>query len=128
MTLQFTKMTLSLIFWYSRVSLVYFSYWSKFHVNIMTDSELWPFSFIKDWPETRKSETHLCDFCPVSRERRELGILKLARMRLMKYYWILKNARVTSFTISELLKENQKQRKEVKIAPYTQIRVTKLIS
>ena len=42
----------------------------------------------------------------------------------MKYYWTLKNARVTSFTVSELIKEKQKQGKGFKIAPYTQIRVT----
>ena len=128
MTLQFTKMTSSLIFDVPVFVLSILVIGPSFMSISWLILELWPFSFIKDWPETRKSETHLCDFCPVSRERRELGILKLARMRLMKYYWILKNARVTSFTISELLKENQKQRKEVKIAPYTQIRVTKLIS
>ena len=59
----------------------------------------------------------MCDFCPVSREKGELGIQKLPRMPPMKFYWILKDAKATSFTISELLKENQKQRKEVKIAP-----------
>ena len=31
-----------------------------------------------------------------------------ARMFLMKFYWMLQNARVTDFTISELLRENQK--------------------
>ena len=36
------------------VSLIKFSYWSKFHVSIITGLlvlELWQFSFIKDWPE-----------------------------------------------------------------------------
>ena len=31
----------------------------------------------------------------------------LARMSLMKYYWMLQNARVTAFTVSELLREDQ---------------------
>ena len=36
------------------VSLIKFSYWSKFHVSIITGLlvlELWQFSFIRDWPE-----------------------------------------------------------------------------
>ena len=47
-------------------------------------------------------------------------------MSLMKFYWKLQNTRVTAFTISELLRENQQ---EGKITPplSTQIRV-KVIS
>lgn len=36
------------------------------------------------------------------------GIPSLPRMFLMKTYRMLENARVTSFTVSELFRENQK--------------------
>ena len=34
--------------------------------------ELWQFSFIRDWPEIRKSEIFLSEFCPISRDWYEL--------------------------------------------------------
>ena len=34
--------------------------------------ELWQFSFIRDWPEIRKSEILLSEFCPISRDWYEL--------------------------------------------------------
>ena len=37
----------------------------------------------------------------------ELEIPHLARMPLIKKYWMLQNAKVTAFTVSELLRENQ---------------------
>ena len=49
-------------------------------------------------------------------------------MSLMKCYYMLQNARVTAFTVAELLRGNQ-QRKEgggVKITHLTYIRVTYL--
>ena len=71
--------------------------------------ELWQFSFIRVWPEIRKSEIPPSEFCPISGDWGELGIPKLARMSLMKCYWMLQNARVTAFiTVSELLRENQR--------------------
>ena len=69
--------------------------------------ELWKFSFIMDWPEIRKSEIPLSKFRPISGDWGELGIPNLARICLMKYYWMLQNAKVTSFTVSVLLRENQ---------------------
>ena len=45
----------------------------------------------------------------MSGDRGELGIPNLARMPLMKCYRMLQNARVTAFTASELLKENQQR-------------------
>ena len=69
--------------------------------------ELWQFSFIRDWPEIRKSEIPPSEFCPISGDWGKLGIPNLARMSLIKYYWMLQNARVTAFTISELLRKNQ---------------------
>ena len=70
--------------------------------------ELWQFSCIRDWPEIRKSEITPSEFCQISGDWGKLGILNVARMLLMKCYWMLQNARVTAFTISELLRENQK--------------------
>ena len=69
--------------------------------------ELWQFSFIRDWPEIRKSEIPPSEFCPISGDWGELGIPNLARMSLIKCYWMLQNARVTAFTVSELWRENQ---------------------
>ena len=69
--------------------------------------ELWQFSFIRDWPEIRKSEIPLSEFCPTSRDWSELWIPSLARMSLIQYYWMLQNARVRAFTVFELLRENQ---------------------
>ena len=70
--------------------------------------ELWQFSFMRDWPEIRKSEIPPSEFCPISGDWGELWIPNLAQMSLIKCYWMLQNARVTAFTVSELLKENQK--------------------
>ena len=38
-------------FWRCFVSLVKFTYWSKFHVNIITGSEVMTNFFLRDWPE-----------------------------------------------------------------------------
>ena len=69
--------------------------------------ELWQFSFIRDWPEIRKSEIPPSEFCPISGDWGELWIPNLARMFLIECYWILQNSRVTAFTIFELLRQNQ---------------------
>ena len=69
--------------------------------------ELWQFPFIKDWPEIRKPQIPRSEFCPISEDWGELGIPNLARMSLAKCYWKLQNARVTAFTVSELIGENQ---------------------
>ena len=69
--------------------------------------ELWQFSFIRDWPEIRKSEIPPSEFCPISGDWGELWIPNLARMSLIECYWMLQNSRVTAFTVSELLRENQ---------------------
>ena len=69
--------------------------------------ELWQLSFIMDWPEIRKSEIPLSEFCPISGDWDELWIPNLARMSLIECYWMLQNSRVTAFTVFELLRENQ---------------------
>ena len=69
--------------------------------------ELWKFSFIRDWPEIRKSEISASEFCPISGDWVELWIPNLVRMSLIEFYWMLQNCRVTAFTVFELLRENQ---------------------
>ena len=67
--------------------------------------ELWQFSFIRDWPEIQKLEIPPSKFWPIS----ELGMPNLTRLYLVKCYWMLQNIRVTAFTVSELLRENQQR-------------------
>ena len=47
----------------------------------------------------------LSEFCPISGDWGELGIPNLARMSQMKCYYMPQNARVTTLTDSELLRE-----------------------
>ena len=68
---------------------------------------LWQFLFIRDSPEIRKSEKPSSKFCPISGDWGDWRIPNLARTSLIKCYWILQNARVTAFMVSELLGENQ---------------------
>ena len=93
--------------WRCFVSRVKLSYWSKFHVNVVTGSGVMTISFVRDWPEIRKLEITLSEFSPKSADWSDIGIPNLAKMYLTKCCWILQNARVTAFTVSELLKENQ---------------------
>ena len=67
--------------------------------------ELWQFSFIRDWPEIRKSEIPPSEFCPISGDWGELWIPNLARMSLIECYWMLQISRVTAFTVFELLRK-----------------------
>ena len=59
----------------------------------------------------------LSNFCSISVNCGQLGIPNLAQMSLIKSYrTILQNARVTAFTISDLLRENQ-QGGEITVPP-----------
>ena len=78
-------------------------------------------SFIKDWPEIQKSEIPPSEFCPISGDWENLEIPNLAQTSLIKCFQTLQNARVTAFTVSELLRENQQG--GVKLLSTTQIRV-----
>ena len=62
---------------------------------------LWQFLFIRDWPEIQKFEIPSSEFYPKSQVCGELGTLNLTRISPMKSYWMLQNARVTAFTVSE---------------------------
>ena len=67
--------------------------------------ELWQFPFIRDWPEIQKSEIPPSEFCPISEDWGEFWIPNLAPTFLIKCYWMLQNARVAAFTVSEVLRE-----------------------
>ena len=84
--------------------------------------ELWQSSFIRDWPEIRKSETPSYLF-PKSGDWGELRIPNVARMSLIECYWMLQNSRVTAFTVLELLRENKLGGGGGKFTPLIQIRV-----
>ena len=88
------------------LSLAKFSYWSKFHVNIITGFGIITIFFYKGLnrnPEIGNTPV----FCPISGDRGKLWIPNLARMSPIKYYWMLQNSRVTALTVFELLRENQ---------------------
>ena len=71
-------------------------------------------------PEIRNTQSK---FCPIYGDWGELGIENLERMPLMKCYWMLQDARVTSFTVFEGLRENQREGSNYPPPPPTQITV-----
>ena len=91
--------------WVSQKYILYTFYWSKVHVNIITGSRVMPIFLFNGL--TGNLEIPLSEFCPISKDWRKLGILNLARIFLMKFYWTLEKYRVTAFTISELSRKKQ---------------------
>ena len=83
--------------------------------------ELWQFPCIRDWPEVWKSKIPPSEFYPISGNWVKLGMPNLTRRSTIKFYRMLKNARATAFTVSELLRKNQQEGRS-KIPPI-QIRV-----
>ena len=70
--------------------------------------ELSQFSYVRDWPEIRNSEVPPSESSDlISGGLGKLGIPDLARMSLIKCYWMLENARITGFTISELINQQR---------------------
>ena len=95
-------------FWRCLISLLDFSYWSKFHVNIITGSTVMTIFLYKGLTRNRNPEIPTSEYWSIlSRAWRELAIANLVWMSLMKWYWILQNVRVTALTVSELSRENQ---------------------
>ena len=94
-------------FWSCFVCLVKLSYWSNFHVNIITGSGVMAISFYKGLTRNPEIGNTPSEFCPISGDWGKLEIPNLAQTPLIKCYWMLQNTRVTAFTISELLRENQ---------------------
>ena len=132
MTSQFfdmrSKMTMTSHFFDMRSSANFFNVVLFLLSSLVTDpsfksisslvQELWPFSFIRDWPEIRKSEIPPSEFCPVSGDWGELGIPNFARMSVITCYYMLQNGKVTTFTVSELLRENQHGGGKITPHPY----------
>ena len=77
--------------------------------------ELWQFPFIRDCPEIKKSEIPSFEFYPISKIEESLNT-KFG-MSIIKCYWMLQNTRVTAFTVSECLRENQKGEEEQNYPP-----------
>ena len=87
--------------------------------------ELWQFCFKGiDHTEIWKSEISPPETCVISEDWGKLGVPNLARMFLMKCYGMLQNARVTAFTVSELLKEKYIRRNQ---APFMNKSVQKTL-
>ena len=110
---QFANMTSSPTFLCCRVSLVKFSYWSTFHVNIMTSSGIITILIYKELTRNPEIGNTLSEFV----EYLEIGFIKDTTFGTnvsIKNYYMLQNVRITTFTISELLRENKQ---EVKLPP-----------
>ena len=103
------------ISWPYFISFVRFSYWSKFHVKIITCSGAMTIPFYNGLTRILKTEIPPSEFCQISWDWRELGLTKLVQMSLIQCYWMLQKVRVTAFTVSELLKRNQRR---VKLPPF----------
>ena len=103
------------LFWFCRVSLVKFRYWSKFHVNIITGSKV--MTIFVDKGFTKNSEIGknpvwvLSNIWRLGKIRNtKLSLIKNFRntkLSLIKNYLMLQNARFTPFTSYELLRKNQ---------------------
>ena len=126
MTSQFSEMMSSFadaVYWLCFVFLVNLSYWPNFHVNIITGSGVVTIFFYKGLTRNLENGNTPFEFCPISGDWGELEVPNLARTSPIKCYWILQSARVTPFTVSELLRKNQQGGK---ITPLpTQIRVNR---
>ena len=98
---------------------VIFSYWSRFHVNIMTGSGVMTIFVCKGL--TRNPKTGNTPIWVLPNTWGELEIPNLARMFVIKCYWMLQITSVATFIVSEVLRENQQGDKLPPLP--TQIRV-----
>ena len=73
-------------FWHWRVSLVTFSYWSKFHVSIIAGSGLNTIFLCKGLIRNLETGSIPSELCPMSGGRGELWISILAQISLIKSY------------------------------------------
>ena len=91
------------------ISLDKFSYWFKFHVNIITGFGVKKI-FVYKRSEIRKSEILPSEFFQYLETRRSWGNQIWQPKSLMKSYLILLRATITALTFSELLTGNQHER------------------
>ena len=109
-----------IFFWHCFFSFVKFSYWFKFHANIITGSGIMTVFFYKAWPGIHNRK--------YPRDWGKLRIPNLAPMCLIECYWILQNARVRAFTVFELLRENQLEGKFPSPPPRLELTETIVLS
>ena len=95
---DFSKLAKHQSLWHDVIVFFFFFFWRCFFFF---------FWVIRDWPEIRKLEIHPFEFCSISGDWSKLGIPNLAEMSVIKCYSKLQNAKVTAFTVFELLRENQ---------------------
>ena len=103
-------------FWSFPVSLVKFSYWSKFFCQYRDVPGVMTIFVIKGF--TRKSEivNNPVWVLPNIWRLGKLGTSNLALLPLIKSYWMLQKTRAAAFTFSEVLRESQ-QRGKVNLPP-----------
>ena len=91
-------------FWACRVSFVKFSYWSKFHVNIMADSGVMTVFVYKRLTRNRKYPIWvLSNICRLGWVRETTFCMSVSIKMLLNDA----RYRVTAFTVSELVRENK---------------------
>ena len=118
MTSQFPeKMLSSSFFWHWPVSPVKFSYWSKFHVNIITGSRV--MTILLHTGLTRNPEVRNTPVWVLPNTWR-LGWVRDTKFGTNVSNEMLRTAcckmpGLTAFTVSELLWENQQEGREVKV-------------
>ena len=117
MTSQFADIRLSPSFLTCLVFLVKFSFWWKFHVNIIAGSGVMPIFFYKGLARNQVIRNSPSKFFPIFGDWEELSIPNLAQIYLMKSYWMLQNRRATAFIFSELLRENNRERGKITPLP-----------
>ena len=88
-------------FWCRRFSLIKFSYWSKFHVNIMTSSGVIT-SFVYKELKSGNQKYPVVNFAQYLETGASWGC-QMWHVSLIKSYWMLQIARVTTFTVLQLL-------------------------
>ena len=98
-----------LFFFIFDVSLVKFSYQSKFQFNIISGSEIMTIYFSKGLTRNPEMGNTPSEFFPISGDWSKLGIANLGWMFLINFYEKLQYSRVTDFTVSELLRQNQQR-------------------
>ena len=107
-------------FWRDFLSLVNFSYWSKFYVNIIPGSGVMTILFYKGLTRSPSFSQYL--------ETGRVRGTKFDTNFSNECYWILQNARVTAFTVSELIRGKPQGVAKITAPPpshtHTQIRVS----
>ena len=94
-------------FWCCFVSLVKLSYWSKFYANIITFSGVMTIFFYKGLTRNPEIGNTPVWVLPSIRRLGQVRDTRFGTNSLITCYWMLQNTRVTAFTVSELLMENQ---------------------